>query len=135
MVFDNQEARSILRMIEAEHLDIRAVTLGISLRGCQSEDMDRACVRVYDRITSAAARLTEVAGQVQAAFGVPITNKRISVTPIALIGEPTGAASYVPLAQALDRAADALGIDYIAGFSALVEKGMTPGDAVLIDSI
>lgn len=135
MAFDGYEVRSILRMVEAEHLDIRAVTLGISLRGCATEDLDRTCQRVYDRILRTARRLVPVAAEVQAAFGVPITNKRISVTPIALVGEPSGAASYVPLAQALDRAAAELGIDYIAGFSALVEKGMTPGDAVLLDSI
>lgn len=135
MAFDSYEVRSILRMVEAEHLDIRAVTLGISLRGCATEDLSRTCQRVYDRILYTARRLVPVAAEVQAAFGVPITNKRISVTPIALIGEPSGAASYVPLAQALDRAAAELGIDYIAGFSALVEKGVTPGDAVLLDSI
>ena len=76
-----------------------------------------------------------VANEVQAAFGVPITNKRISVTPIALVGEPTRAPRYVPLAETLDRAGAELGIDYVAGFSALVEKGITPGDAALIDSI
>ncbi len=135
MIFDNQETRSILRMIEAEHLDIRTVTLGISLRGCATEDLHRTCERVYERIMRAASRLTSVAAEVQAEFGVPITNKRISVTPIALVGEPSGAASYVPLAQTLDRAATELDIDYIAGFSALVEKGVTPGDAALIESI
>lgn len=135
MIIDSEETRAILRMVEAEHLDIRTVTLGISLRGCASEDLSRTCDRVYARVTSAAARLVEVANEVQAAYGVPITNKRISVTPIALVAEPSGAASYVPLAETLDRAAAELGIDYIAGFTALVEKGITPGDQVLIESI
>jgi uncharacterized protein (UPF0210 family) len=90
---------------------------------------------VYEKVTRSAQRLTSVAREVQSAYGVPITNKRISVTPIALVGEPTRAPSYVPLAVTLDRAGAELGIDYVAGFSAHVEKGMTPGDAVLCDSI
>ncbi|MCS6912407.1 MAG: PFL family protein [Myxococcales bacterium] len=135
MVFDNQEARSILRMIETEHLDIRAVTLGVSLRGCAAASLAETCDRVYDHLMRVAARLVPVAAEVQAAYGVPIVNKRVAVTPVALIGEPSGARSYVPLAHVLDRAAAELGIDYIAGFSALVEKGMTAGDCVLIDSI
>ena len=80
--------------------------------------------RVYDHIMRSAERLVPVAKEVNAAYGVPIVNKRIAVTPIALVGEPSGAASYVPLAQALDRAAEQLGIDYIAGFSAIVEKAL-----------
>jgi uncharacterized protein (UPF0210 family) len=135
MIFDLEETRAILRMIETEHLDIRTVTLGISLRGCATDDIARTSQRVYEHITRTAARLVAVTKEVQATFGVPIVNKRIAVTPIALVAEPSGEGSYVPLAQAMDRAASELGIDYIAGFSALVEKGMTPGDAVLIDSI
>src|SRR3990167_3630672 len=121
MIFDLEETRAILRMIETEHLDIRTVTLGISLRGCATDDLFRTADRIYAHITRTGSRLAEVAREVQAAFGVPIVNKRISVTPIALVGEPSGAKTYVPLAQALDRAAAELGIDYIAGFSALVE--------------
>lgn len=135
MIFDLEETRAILRMIETEHLDIRTVTLGVSLRGCPTGEMASTAQRVYNHISKSAERLVPVAKEVQDAFGVPIVNKRISVTPMALIGEPTGAASYVPLAQAMDRAAQELGIDYIAGFSALVEKGITSGDAVLIESI
>jgi len=135
VIYESEELRETLRMIEAEHLDIRAVTMGISLRDCPTDDLHSTCGRVYEKITRSAARLVSVAGEVQAAYGVPITNKRISVTPIALVGEPTRAASYVPLAETLDRAGAELGIDYVAGFSAHVEKGMTPGDAVLLDSI
>jgi len=135
VIYESDELRETLRMIESEHLDIRAVTMGISLRDCASEDLSRTCERVYEKITRSAGRLVDVASEVQAAFGVPITNKRISVTPIALVGEPSRASSYVPLAQTLDRAAEALGIDYVAGFSAHVEKGATPGDLVLLDSI
>lgn len=135
MYFESDDLRSTLRMIEAEHLDIRTVTLGISLRDCATEHMQSTCARVYEKIMRSAARLVPTARAVQAEYGVPITNKRISVTPIALVGEPTRADSYVPLAETLDRCAAELGIDYVAGFSAQVEKGMTPGDAVLIDSI
>src|SRR5262249_10167945 len=99
MFFESDELRATLRMIDAEHLDIRTVTLGISLRDCATEDLTRTCERVYDKIMRSAEQLTPVARDVQAAFGVPITNKRISVTPIALVGEPTRAASYVPLAE------------------------------------
>ncbi|HEY2746977.1 MAG TPA: PFL family protein [Polyangia bacterium] len=134
-VWESEELRATLRMIEAEHLDIRAVTMGISLRDCATDDLHRTCQRVYEKITRSARRLVAVAKEVEGAYGVPITNKRISVTPIALVGEPTRAASYVPLAETLDRAAAELGIDYVAGFSAHVEKGATPGDLVLLDSI
>jgi uncharacterized protein (UPF0210 family) len=134
-IWESEELRATLRMIEAEHLDIRAVTMGISLRDCATDDLHRTCQRVYDKVTRSARRLVSVAKEVQDAYGVPITNKRISVTPIALVGEPTRAASYVPLAETLDRAGAELGIDYVAGFSAHVEKGATPGDLVLLDSI
>ena len=135
MFFESDELRSTLRMIDAEHLDIRTVTMGISLRDCATDQMRTTCDRVYEKIMRSAAKLVPTAREVQAAYGVPITNKRISVTPIALVGEPTRASSYVPLAETLDRCAAELGIDYVAGFSAAVEKGLTPGDAVLIDSI
>ncbi|HXU72530.1 MAG TPA: PFL family protein [Polyangia bacterium] len=134
-IWESEELRATLRMIEAEHLDIRAVTMGISLRDCATDDLHRTCQRVYDKVTRSARRLVSVAREVQDAYGVPITNKRISVTPIALVGEPTRAPSYVPLAETLDRAGAELGIDYVAGFSAHVEKGATPGDLVLLDSI
>ena len=134
-IWESEELRATLRMIEAEHLDIRAVTMGISLRDCATDDLHRTCQRVYDKVTRSARRLVSVAREVQDAYGVPITNKRISVTPIALVGEPTRAPSYVPLAETLDRAGAELGIDYVAGFSAHVEKGATPGDMVLLDSI
>jgi len=135
MIYESEELRETLRMIEAEHLDIRTVTMGISLRDCPTDELHSTCARVYEKITRSAARMVQVAAEVQGAFGVPITNKRISVTPIALVGEPTRAASYVPIAETLDRAGAELGIDYVAGFSAHVEKGLTPGDAVLLDSI
>jgi uncharacterized protein (UPF0210 family) len=135
MLWDSEEVHSTMRMIEAEHLDIRAVTMGISLRDCISSDLERTCTRVFEKIMRRAERLVPMAAEVQASFGVPITNKRIAVTPMALVGEASGAPSYVPLARTMDRAGAELGIDFVAGFSALIEKGITPGDAVLLDSI
>jgi uncharacterized protein (UPF0210 family) len=135
MLWDSEEVGSTLRMIESEHLDIRAVTMGISLRDCSTSSLESTCTRVYDKILRCAERLVPTAAEVQASFGVPITNKRISVTPAALVAEASGAPSYVPLAETLDRAGGSLGIDYVAGFSALIEKGITPGDGVLLDSI
>src|SRR5262245_16787017 len=118
MIWESEEVRSTLRMIEAEHLDIRAVTMGISLRDCITDDLARTSGRVYEKILRCAERLVPTAQEVQASFGVPITNKRISVTPIALIGEASRSPSLVPLAETLDRAGATLGIDYVAGFSA-----------------
>src|SRR4051794_5620366 len=129
MRWESEEVGSLVRMIEGEHLDIRTTTMGISLRDCITDDIGRTCAKVYDKITRRAERLVQTATEVQAAYGVPITNRRISVTPIALVAESSGARSYVPIAETLDRAAATLGVDYIAGFSALVEKGITPGDA------
>ena len=119
-------------MIEAEHLDIRTVTMGISLRDCPTDDMQRTCQRVYDKHHALGAAADQVAREVQDAYGVPITNKRISVTPIALVGEPSAGEFAMCRWRRpwIARGAE-LGIDYVAGFSALVEKGATPGDVVL----
>src|SRR5262249_4646891 len=131
----SDEVRETLRMIEAEHLDIRTVTMGISLRDCAGPDPHDVCGRIFDKITRLGQRLVPTVESVQADFGVPITNKRISVTPMAIVAEPTRAASFVPMAESMDRAARELGIDYIGGFSALVEKGITGGDDTLLASI
>jgi uncharacterized protein (UPF0210 family) len=122
-------------MIESESLDVRAVTMGVSLRDTASEDLGRTCTRIYDKLTRVAARLVETTAAVQADFAVPITTTRLAVTPLALVTEAARAANVAPAAQALERAAAALGVDYVGGFSALVEKGITPGDRALIDSI
>ncbi|MES1157691.1 MAG: PFL family protein [Haliangium ochraceum] len=122
-------------MIESESLDIRAVTLGVSLRDTAAETLERTCARMYEKLMRMAERLVPTTGAVQADFAVPITTTRLSVTPIALVTEPTRAPRVVDAARAMDRAAGELGVDYIGGFSALVEKGMTPGDRALIDSI
>jgi len=135
MAWDSGEVREILRMIEAEHLDVRAVTMGISLRDTAAESLERTCARVYEKLMRAASALVSTAQAVEADYAVPITNKRISVTPMALVTEPSRATRVVEAAVTLDRAAGELGVDYIGGFSALVEKAMTSGDRALVDSI
>jgi uncharacterized protein len=135
MAWDSGEVREILRMIEAEHLDVRAVTMGISLRDTAAESLERTCARVYEKLMRAASALVSTAEAVEADYAVPITNKRISVTPMALVTEPSRATRVVEAAVTLDRAAGELGVDYIGGFSALVEKAMTSGDRALVDSI
>ncbi|HET6149323.1 MAG TPA: PFL family protein [Polyangia bacterium] len=135
MAWDSGEVREILRMIENEHLDVRAVTLGISLRDTASESLQRTCARVYEKLMRAASSLVATAQSVEADYAVPITNKRISVTPMALVTEASRAPRVVEAAVVLDRAAGELGVDYIGGFSALVEKGMTSGDRALLESI
>ena len=135
MFFQSEEITEILRMIENEHLDIRAVNMGISLRGIVSRDLGQTCASLRERVLGCAERLVPTINAVQQDLGVPITNKRLAVTPIALVAEASGADSYVPVAEAMDRVAADVGVDYIGGFSALVEKGHTRGDRVLIDSI
>jgi len=133
--WESSEVREVLRMIENESLDVRAVTMGISLRDAASDTLDNTCRRIYEKIVRVAERLVPTTAAVQADFAVPITNTRISVTPLALVTEPSRAPRVVPAAQALDRAARELGVDYVGGFSALVEKGTTAGDRALIESI
>ena len=135
MAFQHEEINEVLRMIESEHLDIRAVTMGISLRSLASRDLGQLCGDLRQRVDQLAGRLVRVTEQVQQELGVPITNKRLAVTPVALVAEASGADSYVEVAQAMDAAAEQVGVDYIGGFTALVEKGMTRGDRVLINSI
>ena len=124
-----------IKMIREEHLDIRTITMGISLRDCAAEDMNRLCTRIYDKITKTAEHLVRTGEDIERDFGIPIINKRISVTPIAIVADACGARDYTPIAQTLDRAAAETGVNFIGGFSALVHKGFTPGDRALIDSI
>lgn len=123
------------RMIEKYNLDVRTITMGVSLRGCCDSNIKTFCQNVYDRITTQAKALVEVGEDIEAEFGIPIVNKRISVTPIAIVAESCRTDSYVPVAEALDRAAHELGVNFIGGFSALVEKKATEGDKILIASI
>lgn len=130
-----QDIRETNRMIEQYNLDVRTITMGISLRDCADADMDTMCRKMYDKITTAAAHLVQVGEDIEAAYGIPIINKRIAVTPLAIIAESCHAASYVPAARALDRAAQTVGVNFLGGFSALIQKGYTRGDHVLIQSI
>ena len=123
------------RMIQDNELDVRTITMGISLLGCISEDGDRMCTRIYNHITKEAEYLVKTGEDLERELGVPIINKRISVTPISLIGGASNLPNYVPIARALDKAAKAVGVNFIGGFSALVSKGYTEGDRKLIASI
>ena len=122
-------------MITVNKLDVRTITMGISLRDCAHPNLRDFCRNVYDKITRAAEFLVKTGEEIEAEYGVPIINKRISVTPIAIAAESCKAESYVPIAETLDRAAKEVGVNFIGGFSALVEKGYTPGDRILIESI
>jgi len=127
------EILSTLKMIDKEKLDVRTITMGISLFGCVSDDEDKLADNVYDHITKTAGNLVRVGEDIEKEFGVPIVNKRISVTPVALI---TGAVKNpVKVARALDRAAKETGVNFIGGYSALVQKGMTQADKRLMESI
>lgn len=122
-------------MIKLYNLDIRTVTLALSLRDCIDSDVDIVCENIYNKITKYAKNLVEYANEFENDYSIPIVNKRIAVTPISLIGEACKNPDYVKIAQTLDRAAKDVGVNFIGGFSALVEKGCTKGDKLLIESI
>ena len=124
-----------IKMIEEEKLDIRTITMGISLLDCIDSDGDKAREKIYNKITTYAKDLVKVGNEIANEFGVPIVNKRVSVTPISIIAGATNETNYVKFAETLDKAAHELGIDFIGGFSALVHKGYTKGDRILINSI
>ena len=130
-----REILETIRMVEMEHLDIRTITMGISLRDCCDSNPQRAQVKIYDKITGLAQNLVKVGQEIEAEYGIPIVNKRISVTPMSLIAESSRADDYVGFARTLDRAAKEVGVNFIGGFSAMVEKGLTRGDKVLLKSI
>ncbi len=135
MTFALHEVLDTVRMTEADAFDIRTVTLGVSLRGCQSRDPESTRQNIYDRIVRSAEHHVAAAEAVEKVYGVQITNKRVSITPAALAADGFSPADFVALAGVLDRAAREVGVDYLAGFSALVEKGTTPGDAALIEAL
>ena len=136
MVFiTNEEILETVRMIQAENLDVRAVTMGISLDDCSARDVQEVCERIHDKLVQRAGRLVPVAREIQEKYGVPIVNRRVSVTPIAEVVASDDAESFVQVARALDAAADEIDIDFVGGFSCMVQKGFTHGDAALIDAI
>ena len=124
-----------IRMIDHQHLDVRTITMGVSLLDCCDPDPHAACRKIYDKITTSADKLVRTGGDIEKEFGIPIVNKRISVTPMALVAGASRTADYVPFAAAMDKAAKAVGVNFIGGFSALVHKGMTEGDKKLIAAI
>ena len=122
-------------MIDKRHLDIRTITMGISLLDCMDNDVDTCARKIYDKICRRAEHLVQTGQDIEWEFGIPIVNKRISVTPMALVGSACRSDSLVPLAVAMDRAAKEVGVNFIGGFSALVQKGFTEADKKLIRSI
>jgi hypothetical protein len=130
-----EEIVETLLMVQQQNLDIRTVTLGLSLRGCADDSAQVAAQRVYDRITRAAENLVPVTRRLEAEYGIPIVNRRISVTPIADLAAACHTEDATPFAEALDRAAKEVGVDFIGGFSALVHKGVGEGGRRVIEAI
>ena len=134
-MINTQDVLETINMIREENLDIRTITMGISLWDCVSEDVDRLCDKIYDKITTRAEKLVATGNDIEKMYGIPIVNKRVSVTPISLVGGAASPEGYLKIAHTLQRAADTLGINFIGGFSALVQKGMTEGAKNLISII
>jgi hypothetical protein len=135
MNYSPQEIIETIRMVQAEHLDIRTVTMGISLLDCADADPTALCRKIYDKIMARAGRLVPVCETIEKELGIPIVHKRISVTPIALVAAGIPAAAFPRVAATLEKAAAAAGVNFIGGFSALVHKGFTVGDENLIDAL
>jgi len=134
-MINTSEILQTIQMIDQQHLDIRTITMGISLLDCANADAKIACNNIYDKICRKAERLVAVGQEIEREFGIPIVNKRVSVTPISLVAAASDTNDYVPFAESMDRAAKACGINFIGGFSALVQKGFTESDRKLIRSI
>lgn len=132
---NRMEILETIRMVQSENLDVRTITMGISLRDCCHSDAKIAAGKIYDKICKNAQNLVATGEAIGRDFGIPIVNKRISVTPMAIIAEASEAEDYVPFAIAMDKAAEEVGVNFIGGFSALVHKGATKGDEKLIKSI
>ena len=135
MIFSPVEIQETVNMFMRQKLDIRCITMGISLLDCADSDPKLACDKIYDKIMKKAGNLVKTGQDIEKEFGVPIINKRISVTPISLVAGASNAKNYVPYIKTLDKCAKELGVNFIGGFSALVQKGITPADRILIDSI
>ena len=134
-MLSQHEIMQTIQMIDQQHLDVRTITMGISLLSCARSDPKQACGAIYDKITRYAEKLVSTGEAIEKEFGIPIVNKRISVTPMALVAGASETEDYVPFALALDRAARTCGVNFIGGYSALVQKGMTKADEKLIRSI
>ena len=134
-MINTKDILETISMIQDENLDIRTVTMGISLLDCIDSDIDKACDKVYKKITTYAARLVPVCRDIETQYGIPIINKRISVTPIAMLAAACPDADLVKFALTLEKASQVVGVDFIGGYSALVQKGFAHGDRELIESI
>ena len=134
-MFENFEVLQTIEMFDRQHLDVRTITMGISLLDCADGSSRRACDRIYEKIVTRAENLVRTGEDISREYGIPIINKRISVTPISLIAASGDSEDYLCYAQAMDRAAAAVGVNFIGGFSALVQKGFTTSDLRLIESI
>ena len=134
-LMNSSEILQTIEMIDQQHLDVRTVTMGISLLDCADVSVEGCAQKIYDKVCRNAEKLVPVCCGIEQEFGIPIVNKRVSVTPIALVAASCNGTDYTPLAHALDRAADAVGINFIGGFSALAQKGFTESDLCLVRSI
>lgn len=134
-VFEHFEILETQKMFTEEHLDVRTVTMGINLMDCADEDPKRACQKIYDKITKTAENLVPVSESISEDYGIPIINKRISVTPISLVAAASKTDNYTMFAEAMDKAAEASDVNFIGGFSALVQKGYTNSDRILLASL
>lgn len=134
-MIETKDILETINMIENENLDVRTITMGISLLDCIDSDIDKACDKVYDKICRYAKDLVKTGEDIESEYGIPIINKRISVTPISMLASVCQTQKIVKFAKTLDRAADTLGVNFIGGYSALVEKGFASGDYALIESI
>lgn len=134
-MIDSKNILKTIQMIDQQNLDIRTVTMGISLLNCSDSDAKKSCLNIYDKITRYAESLVKTSEDIEREYGIPIVNKRISVTPMALVAQASQTQDYVPFAKAMDAAAKACGVDFIGGYTALVQKGYTAGDRALIASL
>lgn len=134
-MIETKDILETINMIENENLDVRTITMGISLLDCIDSDIDKACDKVYDKICRYAKDLVKTGEDISSEYGIPIINKRISVTPISMLASVCQTQKIIKFAKTLDRAADTLGVNFIGGYSALVEKGFAAGDYALIESI
>ena len=134
-LINSSEILQTIEMIDQQHLDVRTVTMGINLLDCADQNMASCCDRIYEKICHKADKLVSVGEEIEKEFGIPIVNKRVSVTPISLVAASCREEDYTPLALTLDRAAETLGINFIGGFSALAHKGFTNSDRRLVASI
>ncbi len=132
---NSSEILQTIEMIDQQHLDVRTVTLGVNLLDCADTDLTHCAQKIYDKLCRVGEQLVPTCVEIEQEYGIPIVNKRVSVTPIALVAAPCGAKDYIPIATALDRAAKTIGIDFIGGFTALCQKGLTGSDLQLIRSM